>query len=43
MLHEQIKEKIEKQNMKYQAQANKHKRVIKFKEAYLMWIHIQKG
>ena len=31
-LHEQIKGKKEKQNMKYQVQANKHRNLLNFKK-----------
>jgi hypothetical protein len=41
-LHEQVRKKIEKQNQKYERQANKHRRTVIFKEGDLMWVHLSK-
>lgn len=41
-LHERIREKIAKQNEKYQAQANKHRLFAEFKEGDLVWVHLRK-
>lgn len=41
-LHEQIREKIAKQNELYQAQANKHRKFAEFKEGDLVWVHLRK-
>lgn len=35
-------EKIAKQNEKYQAQANKHRKFAEFKEGDLVWVHLRK-
>ncbi|KAJ0092623.1 hypothetical protein Patl1_26248 [Pistacia atlantica] len=40
--YEEVQEKILCQNVKYQWQANKHKRPAKFKEGDLVWIHLRK-
>ena len=42
-LHEQIRDKIAKQNEKYRAQANKHRKHVEFKEGDLVWVHLGKG
>ncbi|KAJ8643559.1 hypothetical protein MRB53_005307 [Persea americana] len=41
-MHEQIREKIIKQNEKYHLSANKHRKPAAFKEGDLVWIHLQK-
>ncbi|CAL2257294.1 unnamed protein product [Prunus armeniaca] len=41
-LHEQVRERIIKQNEKYQRQANKHRKPAAFKEGDLVWIHLRK-
>ena len=40
--HEQVQNKIGKQNEKYYKQANKHRKPIVFKEGDLVWIHLRK-
>lgn len=40
-LHEQVKLKIEKQNVMFQKQANKSKRVITFSVGDLVWIKLK--
>jgi Integrase zinc binding domain len=41
-LHEQVRKRIEKQNQKYERQANKHRRAVIFKEGDLVWVHLSK-
>lgn len=41
-LHEQIRDQIAKQNDKYQAQANKHRKFAEFKEGDPVWVHLRK-
>jgi hypothetical protein len=41
-LHEQVRKRIEKQNHKYERQANKHRRAVIFKEGDLVWVHLSK-
>ena len=41
-LHEQVQNKIGKQNEKYCKQANKHRKPAVFKEGDLVWIHLTK-
>jgi hypothetical protein len=41
-LHEQVSKRIEKQNQKYERQANKHRRAVIFKEGDLVWMHLSK-
>jgi hypothetical protein len=41
-LYEQVRKRIEKQNQKYERQANKHQRVVIFKEGDLVWVHLSK-
>jgi hypothetical protein len=41
-LHEQIRERILKQNEKYSKQVNKHRKPVAFKEGDLVWIHLRK-
>jgi len=41
-LHEQVKGIIERANMSYQAQANKHKKKMVFQPGVLVWIHLRK-
>lgn len=41
-LHVQIKEMIEKQNLKYQQRAIKHQKVTHLKEGDLVWIRLRK-
>ena len=41
-LHEQVQNKIGKQNEKYYKQANKHRKLATFKEGDLVWIHLRK-
>jgi hypothetical protein len=41
-LHEQVRKQIEKQNQKYERQANKHHRAVIFKEGDLVWVHLSK-
>ena len=36
-LHEKVKEKIERSNASYQAQANKHKKKVVFQPGDLVW------
>jgi hypothetical protein len=40
-LHEQVRKQIEKQNQKYERQANKHRRAVNFK-GDLVWVHLSK-
>jgi ribosomal protein L21E len=41
-LHEKVRENIQKQNSKYKAQRDKHRRSQTFKEGDLVWIHLRK-
>ncbi|KAF7127640.1 hypothetical protein RHSIM_Rhsim11G0031100 [Rhododendron simsii] len=41
-LHEQVRERIIKQNEKYQKSANKHRKAAAFKEGDLVWVHLRK-
>lgn len=41
-LHEQVRARIEKQNTKYKAQRDKHRKQQVFKEGDLVWIHLRK-
>ena len=41
-MHEQVRRRIEKQNQKYEKQANKHRRAQIFKEGDLVWVHLSK-
>ncbi|KAH7570970.1 hypothetical protein JRO89_XS05G0231900 [Xanthoceras sorbifolium] len=41
-LHEQVCDRTIKQNQKYQAQANKHKKPTAFKEGDLVWVILRK-
>ena len=41
-IHEQGKTRIEKSNMPYEAQANKHKRKVVFQPGDHTWIHTRK-
>jgi len=41
-LHELVKSKIEKSNVSYQAQANKHKKRVVLQPGDLVWIHLRK-
>jgi hypothetical protein len=41
-LHEQVRKMIEKQNQKYERQANKYHRAVIFKEGDLVWVHLSK-
>lgn len=41
-LHVQVKEMTEKQNLKYQHQANKHQKAAHLKEGDLVWIRLRK-
>ena len=41
-LHEKVKEKIERSNASYQAQANKHKKKMVFQPGDLVWVHLRK-
>jgi Integrase zinc binding domain len=38
-LHEQVRKRTERQNQKYERQANKHRRAVIFKEDDLVWVH----
>ncbi|KAB2601497.1 hypothetical protein D8674_002502 [Pyrus ussuriensis x Pyrus communis] len=39
----EVRERIIKQNKKYQRQANKHRKPAAFKEGNLVWVHLHKG
>jgi len=41
-LHEQVKHKIEKSNLTYQNQANKHRKEVVFRPGDLVLIHLKK-
>jgi len=41
-LHERVKLRIEKSDATYQAQANKHKRIVVFQPGDLVWVHLRK-
>jgi len=41
-LHEKVRARIEKANMSYSAQANKHRRPRVFQPGDLVWIHLRK-
>ena len=41
-LHEQVREQIQKQNLRYKAQRDKHRRQQTFKVGDLVWIHLRK-
>jgi len=41
-IHELVRDKIEKTNASYQAQANKHKEKVVFQTGDLVWIHLRK-
>ena len=41
-LHEQVRERIKKQNSRYKAQRDKHRRLQTFKVGDLVWIHLRK-
>ena len=41
-LHEDVRKVIEKQNLKYEEQANRHKKHVEFKVGDLVWIHLRK-
>ena len=41
-LHEKVKERIERSNASYQAQANKHKKKVVFQPGDLVWVHLRK-
>jgi len=41
-LHEQVKQKIKKSNLTYQAQANKHRKRVVFQPGDLVWIYLRK-
>jgi len=41
-LHEDVRQKILRQNARYQNQANKHRRLVVFKEGDLVWVHLRK-
>lgn len=41
-MHEQVRKRIQKQNLKYKTQRDKHRRLHTFKEGDLVWIHLQK-
>ena len=40
-LHEQVRDRIIRQNEKYRAQANKHRKPAEFNEGDLVWIHLR--
>ena len=42
-LHEKVQARIEKSNLSYSAQANKHQRQQVFQPGDLVWIHLRKG
>ncbi|WRX11626.1 Integrase [Theobroma cacao] len=41
-LHEEVREKTNRQTDRYQKQANKHKKPASFKKGDLVWIHLRK-
>ncbi|XP_054782774.1 uncharacterized protein LOC129290094 [Prosopis cineraria] len=41
-LHKQVRERIQKQNLRYKAQRDKHRRQQTFKVGDLVWIHLRK-
>ena len=41
-LHEQVRERIKKQNSRYKAQRDKHRKQQVFQDGDLVWIHLQK-
>jgi len=41
-LHEQVRARIEKSNLSYQVQANKHMKLKVFQPGDLVWIHLRK-
>ena len=41
-LYKQIRDHIEKASTTYKAQANKHRKQLKFKPGDLVWLHVRK-
>ena len=42
-LYEDVRKVIEKQNLKYEEQANRHRKQVEFKIRDLVWIHLRKN
>jgi hypothetical protein len=42
MLHQQVKERITQQNLRYQERANKHRKRVVFQPGDMVWIHLRK-
>jgi len=41
-LHEQVRGRIEKKNSRYKTQRDKHRKLHRFNEGDLVWIHLRK-